>query len=382
MFSPRLSVPSRRVSRLASRSHARTQNFQPLLRQQLQLRPYAMLGPSLSMRRRNRPTQDSLIFKQQDLPSLDFWQGYVSRTQPKGLTAEVLLGAATRYCEVATNGSSAWQGKLEKEYNIDAYTLHYTAVALAPLAGRISMHMLLTASNLGYAPSTLSLMRLVVEGPKYGTTTSSTLLRDVQARFKRLLQTSGDPDALTVQGLAFLRQGDDAAALRYFDRAVAAGSKGNIQTATDDPQSDMGDMASTRKSRWWYESICQEKRGLILLRQGRREEAAAAFRIAALELGLREGYLELGKLLPQGTPERETYLLMAAQAGNFEACQCLALDAADKATEPGLPQAEREDAANMAYEWAWLEPDADKRGKLVSLIVDKLKDVVKARSIS
>lgn len=269
------------------------------------------------------------------------------------------------------------------DYNIDTYTLHSTAVALAPFAGRLSMHMLLTASSLGYAPSTLSLMRLLIEDPKYGTKTSSTLLRDVQARFKRLLQSSGDPDALTVQGLAFLRQGDDAAALRYFDRAVAAaGSKGSVQTAVDYLQSGMDDGTATRKPRWWYESICQEKRGLILLRQGRREEAAAAFRVAALELGLREGYLGLGKLLPQGTPEREMYLLKAAQAGNFEACQCLALDAADKATEPGLPQAEREDVANMAHEWAWLEPDADKRGKLVSLIADKLKDVVKYRSIS
>lgn len=243
--------------------------------------------------------------------------------------------------------------------------------------------MLLTASELGYEPSTLSLMAQVVQDPGYDQKSLSGRFRDLHEHFKRLLLTRGGPDSLTVQGLAFLRLGDESAALRYFDRAIAAaGSEANPQPITISPLGSANDRAATRKPRWWYEGLCQEKRGLVLLKQGRLGEAAAAFRVAALELGLQESYFQLAKLVPQGRPERETYLLRAAQAGNFEACRCLALDAADKATQPGLPQAEREDMANMAQEWARLEPDAVKRRELMSLLTHKLKGVAKLRSIS
>jgi tetratricopeptide (TPR) repeat protein len=244
--------------------------------------------------------------------------------------------------------------------------------------------MLLTASNLGYTPSTLSAKRLKLTSSKRETDYPPS--RRLDARFKQLLQIGSDPDVLTLQGFDWLRQGNDGSALRYFDRAIAAAaatasSVGTPQPAKDQAQSgQQNDNPAVREPRWFYEALCHQNRGLLLLQQGRKEEAIAAFRIVALELDLREGYLELAKLLPRGTPERETYLLKTAQAGNFEACHLLALDLADRANEPGLSQAEREEAAYMAQEWAWQVPNVGEGKGLLSTIAEKVKDIVRLRS--
>lgn len=237
------------------------------------------------------------------------------------------------------------------------------------------MHMLLTASSLGYTPSTLSVMRFIAAANDEPSTPKSIRATgDAEARFKRLLQTERNPSALTVQGLLLLKEGRDAYALRYFDQAIeAARSKGLIPSTKENSSSSS---SAVRPPRWAYEGSCHLERGRILLKQGRKDEAAAAFRIVAFELDLATGYVALAKLLPLTAPERETCLLKAAQAGNLAACGLAALDAADKASEPGLSKGERQYYGGMAQEWARVVPDSEARAELGSLVREKLKGVV------
>jgi hypothetical protein len=82
-----------------------------------------MRAPSLQRRDRirSKPRVD-LLFKQSEVPSLDFWQEYTSRGGPKDLTAEVCFNAASQYCAVAINGSSTWIGALERGTVTEATT--------------------------------------------------------------------------------------------------------------------------------------------------------------------------------------------------------------------------------------------------------------------
>lgn len=228
------------------------------------------------------------------------------------------------------------------------------------------MHMLMSASSLGYTPSTLSLIRILTQAENLKVTERKDMFRDPMARFRRILQNGENPDALTLQGLLLVRQGHDTQALKHFDQAIKAASRKD--------SAGQESMPAVRKPRWAYEGSCYHQRGRILLKQGRREEAAAAFRVVALELNLAKGHLELAKLLPHDAPERETCLLKAAQASQFEACELLAHDAIGKAMDPGVPKAERDYAAKMAYEWALVEPDVTKREKLTSLVKKEFKN--------
>lgn len=240
--------------------------------------------------------------------------------------------------------------------------------------------MCLTASNLGYAPATLSLIALMASSDDQASSNQRASLPDVENRFKRLLQTEHNPDVLTLQGLMYLRdRRADAYALRYFDQAIQAARRipyDESPSPTSQPHQQPPVSAPTaRPPRWTYEGPCHLERGIILAKQGRTAEAEASLRIAALELDLADGYAELAKLLPQTAPERETYLLKAAQAGNAEACRVLALDAADTAADSALPRADREAGADMAYEWALVEPDLAKREELLSQVAGRVGNV-------
>ncbi|AEO68883.1 e78fdafe-4033-4a4d-a8f8-5b3655952946 [Thermothielavioides terrestris] len=244
----------------------------------------------------------------------------------------------------------------------------------------VGFHMLMTASSLGYAPATLSLMAVLARAPDDMFSRWKPQLRDVEARFKRLLQTEKTPDALTLQGLLYLRERQsDAHALRYFDHAIQAARRMSPHNPDhphqhSPPTTHQPAGPSTRPPRWTYEGSCYLERGHILLRQGQTDEATASFRVAALELDLADGYAELAKLLPPGAPTRETYLLKAAQAGNLEACRLLALDAADKAADPARGRAERAEAATLAREWALVEPDVGRREALLAQVAERVGD--------
>ncbi|KAL2171078.1 hypothetical protein VTG60DRAFT_3769 [Thermothelomyces hinnuleus] len=346
-------------------------------RQQQQQRDYAVfLRP-----RSKRPPPDAadgLPFKNVDPPPLHWWREFQEARGMGDLTPENCLSAFTQYCLVAANTGSSWKSALERDYNIDPYTLHYTALPLLNRSGTpammVGMHMLFTASSMGYTPSILTLMGILVRSPEnvYAKARVSPSWRELDARFKRLLQTEKNPDAFTLQGLLLLREGKgDVFALRYFDRAVEA--------ARDMPGTQPGpaeqDAPTIREPRWTLEAFCHRNRGALLLKQNRREEAMAAFRILALELDLPDGYAELAKMLPPHEKERETYLLKAAQGGSFEACELLALHMADKAADSDLPHGDRAVAAGLAREWALIEPDDAKREQVLAQVAERTRAV-------
>lgn len=232
------------------------------------------------------------------------------------------------------------------------------------------MHMLMTASTLKYSPSTLSLIRMLAgyEGERFARNKAQ--FRDAITNFQNLLRTERTPDALTLQGLLLVREGRDLDALRCFNQAIQASAKENGSASDKDQPTTI---PAIRKPKWTYEPTLHQNRGLILLRQGRTEEATASFKIAALELDMPEAYLSLAKLLPQRAPEKETYLLKAAQAGSFEACELLALGLLDKIAEPEIAEEDRVFAARMAGEWALLLPEEEKREKLKALLAERLE---------
>jgi tetratricopeptide (TPR) repeat protein len=246
--------------------------------------------------------------------------------------------------------------------------------------------MLMTASSLGYTPATLSLIRIILDAPDERFVRLKTDLGDAVVRFLQLVRTERSPDVLTLRGLWLLREGhSDVYALKYFDQALEAAARsippdcgGTVhhQQQQGTTASSSSSSSSAREPRWTFEGSCHLKRGLILARQGRTEEAIASFKIVALELDLADGYAELANLLPPDAPEREGYLLRAAQAGHVEACRLLALDMAEKAVDRGLPWSDRRDAAGLAHEWSQVVTDPKRREELAVEVAEKAREVL------
>ncbi|KAH6850027.1 hypothetical protein B0I37DRAFT_102747 [Chaetomium sp. MPI-CAGE-AT-0009] len=395
MFSLRLgtSVPARRAacailqpSVLTSQIPSPPHHGQPQQQQQVQhqqrqqRRQYAMRAPSLIRRLRPGPAEPvEPLFKDLPVPSVDVWREFKDKRGLGDLAPETCLHAFTQYCLVASDdvGSVEPAIILQRDFDIDLLTLHYTALALIgrpePRLGRVGYHMLFTASNMGYKPSTITVMGILAQSNKQPDFANSKRWRAIDTNFKRLLRTENDPDVFTLQGLMLLRQGQaDSYVLGLFDKAIKAA--GSIPPSTaDQPGLGKQGTPAVRKPRWTYEKFCHLAHGRLLLKHNRADEALASFKAAALELDHLEAYVELAKLLPRDAPERETYLLMAAQAGNFEACRLLALHTADKATDPALPPDDRARAGNMAREWAMIEPDVEKRKEVMAQVNEKLK---------
>lgn len=267
------------------------------------------------------------------------------------------------------------------DYDIGPAALHCAAMPLflrAHSEGRLlAVDMLMTAAGLRYQPSIVSLMRLMVEFAS-ARHMEGNMYRLAEQYFRRLLTTDRSPEALTVEGLRLLREGQDARALEYFEQAIAAATG---RRARHDAGARPRGAVAARAPRWAYEDACYLGRGRVLARAGRREEAEASLRVAAFELDVADAYLELAQLLPPAAPEREFCLLKAAQGGSLEACSHLALDTAERAaTAPELSRADRDFTARMAREWARIEPDSGKRDELLLAVARKLEGAVKTSS--
>ncbi|KAL2164179.1 hypothetical protein VTH06DRAFT_3393 [Thermothelomyces fergusii] len=328
-------------------------------------------------------SDDGLLFEHVEPPPLGWWREFQEARGLGGLTPETCLSTFTQYCLVVTKRGSGWKTALERDHNIDPYTLHYTALPLLNRSGppvTVGMHMLFTASSMNYTPSILTLMGMHVclRDSRDGKGKMPQSWREVDARFKRLLQTEKNPDAFTLHGLSLLREGKgDAFALRYFDKAIEAAR--DLPGGARPGPAERG-APTVREPRWTLEASCHRMRGAILLRQNRRQEAVDAFKILALELDHADGYAQLVRLLPLDPEERETYLLKAAQGGSFEACGLLALHMADKAAGSDLPPGERVVAAGLAREWALIEPDDAKRARLLAQVAGRTRAAFEPRA--
>ncbi|KAJ4304142.1 hypothetical protein N0V88_001752 [Collariella sp. IMI 366227] len=270
------------------------------------------------------------------------------------------------------------------ENDIDHYALHCAALPLAfsqsgAIPERLGLQMLMILVEMGYTPSILTVVDLVLRSSGDSVTQEGGAFHDALVRFKRLAEAGNNPQIMTLHGLLLMRQGrSDISALRSFDKAIEAGRF--LRSIPDTrPRSGMkrSDTSTIRLPKWRHEGHCHVKRGELLVKLGRAKEAMAAFKIAAFELDLGDGYFGMAKLLPPEAPERETYLLQAAQSvlPTFEACNILALNMANKAANRSLSQEDRIFHANQAYEWAQMELDPVKRRGVMAQVYEKVRDV-------
>ena len=230
--------------------------------------------------------------------------------------------------------------------------------------------MLLTASSLGYTPSTVTLVSILSRSVGRKRLANSSF-SDALTRFDRVLRTEKNPDALTLQGLLCLQEGQTATtALRWFDKAIHAARSLPPSGAYGGPEPGTRKDPTARKPRWSLERDCYQKHGEIMLQQNRKAEAMASFKIAALELNHADGYAELAKLTPQDEPGRSVYLMKAAQGGNFEACGIVALFFANLAAQPARRRSHRRVLRSLAYEWASIDPDFKKRDELQAQVAE------------
>lgn len=312
---------------------------------------------------------DKLVFAADELPPLSFWEE-MAASGPEDLSAEDLHKTVTQYCAVAVKKkfqvTSIWKAQLERDYGIDPYMLHHAAVILINRPPdpywKIALHMLRTASDLGYTPSTLTVLRTILtisssgpEGPKFKLHYLPTL-----DRLNRLVKVGDDPDALTLHGLLRLRAGNDTRALIDFDRAIEAGRRAGDAYAPAPSrhavrEADSNDTVSRqRRPRWTFESDCYLERGNILLRRGNLAAALSAFRVAAFELDSSAAYLQLAKLLPANSEERQECLLKSAASGSGEACRLLSEAETTMSQEAELEKGVVEEHMRWAAEWELL----------------------------
>ncbi|KAK1835211.1 hypothetical protein QBC39DRAFT_368545 [Podospora conica] len=323
-----------------------------------------------------KTTEPTLQFTPADIPPATLWENVLGLA-PQDLTVADLDGAAKTYCAVATKGTSTWKGTLERDHGLDLYTLHYTAILLltGPMGPywHLGAHMLRTASDLDYAPSTMSLIRLVLRTTSVGPESSKykTAMHGPLTKFRLLVQQGRNPDALTIDGALRLRRGDTGGALESFNRAIKVAAAGDPGAFAPTPTQEELKYDSVvppppvRKPAWAMESMCHLERGRLLLRKGNREAAEAAFRVAATELDMAAAYLELGKMLPTTSPEREKCLLRAVLTGKTEAIPLLSMfNKSHEAPHPALASSDPEDDERWANEWRLLASGSEEGGKI------------------
>lgn len=251
--------------------------------------------------------------------------------------------------------------------------------------------MLRSASELGYSPSTLTLVRIFRSMPPATfkqRAAHTKLFLSADARFKEILQRGTDPDALTLQGIIDAKHGGTEKALAMFRRATRAWEKANPGSHGVDGQTESKSPAPERRAstagrpgvtdesndrhglgeatpdeeftlppprepRWEWEVSCVLGQANALRDLGKRREAEELYRVAALELDNPRAFLELSKLMegPRDSPRRRTYLLKAAISGEVEACREMAKLENLAATKKSLSEKERAEHKLMSMEW-------------------------------
>ncbi|KUI64731.1 hypothetical protein VM1G_00245 [Cytospora mali] len=333
------------------------------------------------------------IFSPADVPPLPEWIHGLESLNNSELSPMQCMEAAQRYVSTATQYESSWRPRLEKDYGLSPYLLHWLGIVLmsantAP-RWRLGTHMLRSASELGYAPSTLTLVRVFtsMSGDMAAKAAKSKIYMEADKRFQQLLNKGADPDALTLQGLILAKSGGKDRSMRALEaferaekawevRAGAEGSKpadsGEISSSSSSPPHDTSggnpngvsggaegpdaeevSLPPPREPRWEWEVSSVLGRAGILQKQGRAGEAVALYRVAALELDSPAGFWNLAQLAggPRDSPERRTYLLKAATSGVTDACRELGALEKMVAGREGLSKEKREEREKMSREW-------------------------------
>ncbi|KAK1751554.1 hypothetical protein QBC47DRAFT_307457 [Echria macrotheca] len=264
-------------------------------------------------------SQPRPLFDVKSVPPLSWWE---ARQQwlPPDLPAKNVFNAAGWYAQMARSDESTWKGKLQRDYGIDSYQLHWAACLLtfSPDGGQdtehnlLGYHMLETGSALGYAPSIVTYLCTLANRPtqRRSGAAKSTLAKHMP-KLREMAQ-QGNPDALFVQGRFYETDGNDDFALSCYDKAIEAGSRSGDQFAP----APMGLANYTNPSRWTFEDACYCGRGRILLRKGDTVAARDAFSFAYHELHSLDAAEELVKLVPAESTERHDLLVGLAVWGS------------------------------------------------------------------
>lgn len=185
-----------------------------------------------------------------------------------------------------------------------------------------------SASDAGYRPSILSLARHLVRSGAYGRVPQ---LRKVEARFKQLVSTARDADALTVEGELQYEQGNYEAAIRALRRALQVG---------------------TPDFEWKHN--CQLCMGKSLVKTNKHEEARVLLESLS-GIGFVEADVELGKLLRVSDKDAaERHLFTAASNGRGDMFSLLSEIALEKAADSKDDKASKEEFLRWAKEWSKL----------------------------
>ncbi|KAG6365136.1 hypothetical protein INS49_006743 [Diaporthe citri] len=292
------------------------------------------------------------------------------------------MEAAQSYVSAATQHESSWRPRLETDFGLPVSLLHWVGILLisdnSAARWRLGTHMLRSASELGYDPSTLTLVRIFSSVPAamQKKAAASKMFIDADVRFQKLLKRGTDPDALTLQGMILAKQGTqshDRLALDSFrraERAWEAKDKSGAPSKASDSRSfsieegadpDYVTLPEPREPRWEWEVTWTLEQAKILQKQNRTKEARDLYRVAALELDNPQGFWNLSCLMdgPRDSPERRTYLLKAAISGVQEACREMGVLEKMAAERQGLADKDRADREMMCQEWFRLADGED-----------------------
>ncbi|KAF5134400.1 hypothetical protein E5D57_005034 [Metarhizium anisopliae] len=151
------------------------------------------------------------VFTLSDIP-LSSFESVISRNGSSftDLSPEEYYRVAQKFSDAINRGSSPWTSSFTGTCIMRQITGPRSADAFATALWS-------TASEMGYRPSTLSLARQLVRSGAYGRVPQ---LRRVEARFKGLVSSGKDADALTAEGELLLEQGRLDAAAAVLTKAL------------------------------------------------------------------------------------------------------------------------------------------------------------------
>ncbi|PTB67310.1 hypothetical protein BBK36DRAFT_1116125 [Trichoderma citrinoviride] len=278
------------------------------------------------------------VYKLSEIP-LSSFEAAVSRNGNafRRQTPAEYYRCAEKFHEAISRGSDPWSVSLTGKDGFPVEVIHETACIMRQIRGPRSANAFATAlwasaSEAGYRPSTLSLARHLARSGAYGRVPP---LRKVEARFKQLVSTARDADALTVEGELQYEQGNYEAAIRALQRALQVG--GGEEEAFE------------------WKPYCELCMGKALVKLGRRDEARAILEALSAAGGLVEADVELGNLLRVSDRDAaERHLIAAASNGRADMFSVLSEIALEKAAESGDDKAAREESLRWAKEWSKL----------------------------
>ncbi|KAB5570349.1 hypothetical protein GE09DRAFT_704756 [Coniochaeta sp. 2T2.1] len=318
-------------------------------------------GPPIPTRKPSpsTPSPETLVFTASDVPAPSFFASQLPLLGPPDLTVEQCIAATTLYCDGTTTRYPTWAKSLvsSNPTQISPYILHYLALMLIyvnppnPATHDLGWNMLVTAHQLDYTPSTLQLIIHLEATHPLATRPKDfkppAPVQSAIARHQLLVRQGKDPSALALQANLLLERGNRRSAAEMFAKAYRLGHSLPKEVPVG------GSNNQPRRPRWLLEGATHVVYGKMMLEQGKREEAEAAVRVAAVELDQPQAWAGLAKIA-ETEEEGAECSLRAAMAGIRSACESMSRMERERALEEGVAEGERRMRGLMAEEWGRL----------------------------